>query len=110
LVPFVGYSNAFLFLLGSLHKAAQKKNTCIIRWLGFQTPHANGQPSFTNESVHFHEYDCAITKYGFGAKLTINEWTAIGLPDASGNKPSDILQSVGGDEKVVNWMRKCCKW
>ena len=61
-----------------LHKAAQRKNLHIIKWI---------------ESV-----------------LDDNGKSNCGGKDDGGNKPSDILESLGGDKKFVKWMREVANW
>lgn len=42
--------------------------------------------------------------------LEIKEKQAIGKQDDGGNRPSDILESVGGDPTIVKWMRDSQSW
>ena len=64
----------------SLHKAAQRKNVHVIQWLG--------------TVLKNNDY----------------EQKQIGMEDVGGNKPSDILENVGGDSEVVQWMRLEFGW
>jgi len=61
-----------------LHKAAQRKNIEIIRWMS--------------------------------NTLKMEEKIAIGQYDDGGNRPSDILESVGGDPETITWMRDAHCW
>eukprot|EP00934_Nitzschia_sp_Nitz4_P001901 Nitzschia sp. Nitz4//scaffold163_size50693//35809//37155//NITZ4_006992-RA/size50693-processed-gene-0.34-mRNA-1//1//CDS//3329538043//1901//frame0 len=61
-----------------LHKAAQRKNEQILRWMARQFPS--------------------------------EELQACAKPDVGGHCPSDIWKSVGGDEKVYQWMVNEMKW
>ena len=64
----------------SLHKAAQRLNEHVIRWLADDD-----------------------TKHG-GAGLSEEEKKLIGRPDAGGHRPSDIWIAMGGDSNFGSWM------
>ena len=68
-----------------LHKAAQKKNEHVIRWM----------------------YKC---QEDGGAGLSDTEKKEAGQPDHSGNKPSDIFIASGGDESLAKWMSENSEW
>jgi len=55
------------------------------------------------KNVHVIQWIARSLKNGF-------ENEEIGLEDVGGNKPSDILESVGGDAEVVQWMRLDFGW
>jgi len=77
----------------ALHKAASRKNKHVIEWLA--TKFNNNSSSSDNDKNN-----------DDGEKKK----SSIGLVDVGGNKPSDIWQSVGGDEEFGLWMKNTCGW
>ena len=76
----------------ALHKAASRKNKHVIEWLATKF---NDDNSSDNEKNDEEEE---------------KKKASIGLVDVGGNKPSDIWQSVGGDEEFGLWMKNTCGW
>jgi len=77
----------------ALHKAASRKNKHVIEWLATKF---NENSSDTDKNDEEEEKK--------------KKSSSIGLVDVGGNKPSDIWQSVGGDEKFGLWMKNTCGW
>ena len=78
----------------ALHKAASRKNKHVIEWLA--TKFNDDNSSDDNDKNN----DVRDKKKS----------SSIGLVDVGGNKPSDIWQSVGGDEEFGLWMKNTCGW
>jgi hypothetical protein len=68
-----------------LHKAAHRGNRHVIRWM-------------------------AETKDKGGAGLTASQKDLAGVPDLGGHKPSDIWQSIFGDDDFALWMKTEMGW
>jgi len=72
----------------ALHKAASRKNKHVIEWLATKFNENSSDDNDKNENEEE------------------KKKASIGLADVGGNKPSDIWQSVGGDEKFGLWMKR----
>ena len=69
----------------SLHKAAQRLNEHVIRWLADDTEQG-------------------------GAGLSEEEKNFIGKPDGGGHRPSGIWIAMGGDIEFGSWMKTTMGW
>jgi len=78
----------------ALHKAASRKNKHVIEWLATKFDNDNSSDNNKDDND--------------GEKK--KKSSSIGLVDVGGNKPSDIWQSVGGDEEFGLWMKNTCGW
>jgi len=76
----------------ALHKAASRKNKHVIEWLATKFDNSNSSDNDKNDNEEE------------------KKKSSIGLVDVGGNKPSDIWQSVGGDEEFGLWMKNTCGW
>lgn len=74
-----------------LHKAASRKNRCVIEWLAGR---AMG----------------SVVKSECNHPFSTKEMKLMGSPDEGGNLPSDIWLSVGGSEVFGQWMKDVCEW
>jgi len=77
----------------ALHKAASRKNKHVIEWLATKFNNNNSSDDIDKDE-----------------KEEEKKKSSIGLVDVGGNKPSDIWQSVGGDEEFGLWMKNTCGW